>query len=197
MEGAEDTVCRGVEGVLAHLTLRWEGKRVKNCSVEPPRGDHREDRAQETIGAVLCGLMVGGVWSSARWPPRQQIGLPNLPIGPPNLHSVICCFRELSSNWYLCSLLNNGCHLMFVLHYDALTLFPKITLFCLSWKKSPLHSWRWHDRNSSRSSLGSISVQGSLNVPSVQFAWLSLAAAVKCYFIHNEHYKYKYKTSVS
>lgn len=44
---------------------------------------------------------------------------------------------------------------------------------------------------------GSISVQGSLNVPWVQFAWLFVAAAVKCFFIYNEFYKYKYETSVS
>lgn len=31
----------------------------------------------------LCGLTVGGVWSSARWPSRQQIGLSNLPSGSP------------------------------------------------------------------------------------------------------------------
>lgn len=83
-------------------------------------------------------------------PPGSKLGYLTCPVVPPDLHySVICCFRELSSNCYIYSLLNNGC-----LYPNALTLFPKIPLFCFSAKKSPLHSWKWHDGNSSGSTWG-------------------------------------------
>lgn len=90
----------------------------------------------------LCGLTVGGVWSSARSPPRQQIGLSNLPSGSPwptLLSDLLLCFRELSSNCYIYSLLNNGC-----LYPNALTLFLRkeisFTLLKVTrWKQQRLH----------------------------------------------------------
>lgn len=127
--------------------------------------------------------------------PRQQIGLSNLPIGSPS-HTTQ--WSVVSENLavigiYIAYLIMD---VIWCLYHNALTLFPKITLFCLSAKKSPLHSWKWHDRNSSRSKLGEHFIS-RFSKCTFSPVCLTLVAAVKCYFIHNEHYKYKYKTSVS